>query len=78
MGRLAAPAMAVLGNGAGGVVHVFFDGLGAVSLRSGRVWGNGDGDVGVRDRQLDHEDAWGSGNKWIAAEATGLLNTKSK
>ena len=57
MGSVAAPALVVLGDGATGVVHVRFDDLGAVSLRGGCFRGNGDGDAGIRIRQLDDEGA---------------------
>ncbi len=57
VGRVAAPALALLGDAALGDVHVRFDGVGTLSLRGRCIGGNGDGDVGVPDGRLADEDA---------------------
>src|ERR1700687_4218947 len=57
VGRMAAPALVVLGVAAPGAVHVCFDGVGAVSLRSGYFGRDGHGDAGICDREVGYEEA---------------------
>ena len=56
MGRLAAPALAFLGDAAASLVHVRVNGLGSLSLR-GRCFCRSDyRDAGLRSRCVDHEE----------------------
>src|SRR5437879_721692 len=57
LGSAASQTVAFLGFPAVGAVYVRVYGLRPKSLCGGCVWWNRYGDVGVRDRQLDDEDA---------------------
>ena len=53
--------MAVLGDAASGGLYVCVDGLGKVSLCGGYIWRGYDGDVGVRDWEVDYAEARSGG-----------------
>ena len=54
VGRVAAPAMVVLGDAAASFVHVHFYSLGALSLCGGYFWRNRYRDAGICDWEVDY------------------------
>jgi len=79
LGSVAAPAVALPDIPSVCLLHVRFNGLRAKPLRGGCSRRDGDGDVRVRDRQMDAAEKRSRGRRRVApASQLGILHMKKR